>query len=164
MPRRPGDRCRDRGSARSLRSVGLVDEDEGRALHDGSARTDEGHPDVFHLTLPRPSGGLQRPLDDVPEPVNTPGAETPPEGVQRQLPVELDASVLDEVERLAFLAEPVGFEAVDNRGGEAIVDLRDIHVLGREARPLPGEPRRAPPAFHVAAQAADAPGHLDASR
>src|SRR6266403_2329413 len=140
------------------RSVGLLDEDERGPLHNGCAGPDERDVDVRDLAFAGPPRRLQRPLDDVPEPVDAPGAQAPAERVQRELTAQLDAPVLDEVERLAFLAEPVGLESVDHRGGEAVVDLRDVDVLRREARALPGEAGRAAAAFHVARQAADAPG------
>src|SRR2546422_145461 len=85
-------------------SVGFLDEDERRALHDGGARADERDVDVLDLTLPGASRRLQRALDDVPETVDASGAQAPAEGVQRQLTVQLDASALDEIERLARLA------------------------------------------------------------
>src|SRR5436309_7709862 len=120
-------------------SVVFLDEDERRSLHDGSARADERDVDVLDLALARTSRGLQRALDDVPETVDASRAQAATEGVQRQLAVQLDASVLDEIERLAFLAEPVGLEAVDHRGGKAVVDLRDVDVFRGEAGALPGE-------------------------
>src|SRR5205807_1889522 len=51
--------------------------------------------------------------------------------------------------------------AVDDRGREAVVDLRHVDVLGGEARSLPGESRRAATAVHVAAQASDASRDLE---
>ena len=69
--------------------------------------------DVLHLALARASRRLQHAFDDVPQAVDAPGAQAAAEGVERQLAVELDAAVLDEVERFAFLAEAVGLEAVD---------------------------------------------------
>src|SRR5262245_7086159 len=95
--------------------VGLADEDEGGALHDRRAGADERDVDVLHLTLAGAARGLKRTLDDVPEAVDAPGAQAPAEGVQRQFSVELHAAVLDEVERLALLAEAVGLEAVNDR-------------------------------------------------
>src|SRR5213593_4764530 len=151
--------CADRSTL--VRSVRLPDEDERCALHDGSARADERDVDVLDLAVAGPSRRLERALDDVPETVDAPRAQTSPERVQRELAVQLHSSVLDEVERLALLAEPVGLEAVDHRGGEAVVDLRDVDVSRREARALPGETRRAPAAVHVTRQAADASRHLE---
>src|SRR5712692_8344175 len=101
-----------------------------------------------------------RAFDDVPEAVDAAGAEAAAKGVERQFAVELDMPVLDEIERLAFLAEAVGFETVDHRGRETVVDLRHIDVLRTEAGPLPGQFRRAAAALHVAAEAADAARHL----
>src|SRR2546422_8103888 len=95
-------------------SVGFPDEDERRALHDGGAGADERDVDVLDLALARASRRLQRALDDVPETVDASGAQAPAERVQRKLAVQLDAPVLDEIERLALLAEPVGLEAVDH--------------------------------------------------
>src|SRR5712691_3982104 len=127
------------GFSQSWSSVRFPDEDESGALHDGRARADERDVDVLDLALAGPSRRLERAFDDVPETVDASRAEAPAEGVQRQLAVQLDASVLDEIERLAFLAEPVGLEAVDHRGGKAVVDLRDVDVFRREAGALPGE-------------------------
>src|SRR5882724_4201267 len=110
-------------------SVGLADEDERGALYDGRAGADERDVDVLHLALAGAARRLQRALDDMPEAVDAPGAQAPAEGVQRQLAVQLHAAVLDEVQRLALLAEAVGLEAVDDRRGEAVVDLRDVDVL-----------------------------------
>src|SRR5262249_14551780 len=131
------------------------------SLHDRRAGAHERDVDVLHLTLSGASRRLQRPLDDVPEAVDAPGAQAPAERVQRQLAVELDPSVLDEIERLAFLAEAIRLEAVDDRRGEAVVDLRDVDVFRRETRPLPRQTGRAAAALHVARQATDAPGDLE---
>src|SRR6266850_7323854 len=109
--------------------VGLADEDERGALDDGGAGADERDVDVLDLTRSRASRGLERSLDDVPETVDASRPEASAERVQWELAVELDASVLDEVECLAFLAEPVGLEAVDHRRGEAVVDLGHVDVL-----------------------------------
>src|SRR5499425_1511421 len=143
------------------RSIRLVDEDERRSLHDRCARAHERDVDVLHLTLSGAPRGLQRSLDDVPETVDAPGAQTAAERVQWQLAVELDPPVLDEIERLALLAEAVRLEAIDDRRREAVVDLRDVDVLRREARPLPRQARRAAAALHVARQAADAARDLE---
>src|SRR5712692_3155264 len=94
--------------------VRLPHEDEGRPLHDGSARANERDVDVLHLPHARASRRLQRALDDVPEAVDASRSEAPAEGVERQIAVQLDAPVLDEIERLAFLAEPIGLQAVDH--------------------------------------------------
>ena len=59
------------------------------------------------------------------------------------------------------LAEPVGFQTVDHRGREAVVDLRHVDILRAEAGPLPGQLRRAAAALHVARKAADAARHLE---
>jgi hypothetical protein len=45
-------------------------------------------------------------------------AEIAANGVERQFAVEFDKPVLDEIECLAFLAETLGFETVDRRGGK----------------------------------------------
>src|SRR5262249_32912177 len=139
----------------------LPHEDEGGALHHGCTRAHEGDVDVLDLALPGASGGLQRPLDDVPQTVKAPGAEAPAEGVERQLAVELHAPALDEIERFALLAEPVRLQAVDHRRGEAVVNLGHVDVARAETRALPGQARRAAATFHVVAQAPDAPGHLE---
>src|SRR5207249_2638863 len=97
----------------------------------------------------------------VPEAVDAAGAEAAAKGVERQFAIELDAAVLDEIERLAFLAEAVGFEAVDHRSGEAVVDLRDVDILRGEAGTLPGQFRGAAAARHVAAETANAARHLE---
>jgi hypothetical protein len=76
-------------------------------------------------------------FDDVPEAVDASRAETAANGVERQLAVELDMPVLDEIEGLAFLAETVGFETVDHGGREAVVDLGHVDVLQSEAGALP---------------------------
>src|SRR2546422_10655969 len=93
--------------------------------------------------------------------MDAPRAQAATEGVQWELTVQLHASILDEIESLSLLAEPVGLEAVDDRGGEAVVDLRHVDVFRGEARSLPGEARRAAAALHVAAQAPDASRHLE---
>src|SRR5689334_19876284 len=93
-------------------SVGFFDENKGGPLHDRRAGTDERHIDVLHLAFARTSRRLQRAFDDVPQSVYATGAEAAAEGIERQLAVELDAPVLYEIERLALLAKPVGFEAI----------------------------------------------------
>src|SRR5262252_11117433 len=89
------------------------------------------------------------------------GAEAAAKGVERQFAVELDAPVLDEIERLALLAEAVGFEPVDHRGREAVVDLSDIDILRAKTGALPSQFRRAAAALHVIAKTADAARHLE---
>ena len=69
--------------------------------------------------------------------VDPAGAEAAAEGVERQVAVELDAPVLDEIERLTLLAKPIGFKPVDHRSGEAVVDLRDIHIARLQVRARP---------------------------
>src|SRR6185312_5033579 len=100
---------------------------------------DERYVGVLDLARPGTARGLQGALDDVPKTVDAPGAEAAAERVERQLAVQLDPPVLDEIERLALLAESVGFEAVDHRGREAIIDLRHVHILRAESGPLPGQ-------------------------
>src|SRR5215831_5460022 len=97
----------------------------------------------------------------MPEAMDASGAEAAAKGVKRQVAIQLDASVLDEIERLAFLAEAVGFEAINHRGGEAVVDLRHVDILWTEARPLPGQFRGAATPLHVIGEAADAACHLE---
>jgi hypothetical protein len=50
------------------------------------------------------AGGLQRAFDDVPEAMDASSAEAAAKGVERQLAVELDMPVRDEIECFAFLA------------------------------------------------------------
>src|SRR4029077_18885987 len=117
----------------------LPHENKGRAGDDWGAGADEGDVGVLDLARAGAAGGLQRPFDDVPEAVDAPRSEAAAEGVEREFAVEFDAAVLDEIEGLALLAEPVGFQAVDHRGGEAVVDLGDVDVLRGEAGALPGQ-------------------------
>src|SRR5712691_10717029 len=123
----------------SRASVRLADEDKGCAGDDRGAGADERHVGVLDLARSGAAGGLERALDDVPEAVDASGAEAAAKGVERQFAVKLDAAVLDEVERLALLAETVGFQAVDHRGGETVVDLGDVDVPRAEAGALPGQ-------------------------
>ncbi len=97
----------------------------------------------------------------MPEAVDAAGAEAAAKGVERQFAVQFDAAVLDEIEGLALLAEAVGFETVDHRGREAVIDLGHIDVIRTEAGALPGQFRRAAAALHIAAEAADAARHLE---
>jgi hypothetical protein len=55
---------------------------------------------------------LQRAFDDVPEAVDASRAQAAAKGVERQLAVELDMPIPDEVERLSFLAETAGFGTI----------------------------------------------------
>src|SRR5690349_11091132 len=103
------------GKAPPPASVGLADEQERRAGHDRGAGADERDVGVLDLARTGAARGLQRALDDVPQPVDAPGAETAAERVERQVAIELDAPILDEVERLALVAEPVRFQPVDHR-------------------------------------------------
>src|SRR5258708_24721312 len=132
-------------------SISFADEDEGGAGDDRGAGADEGHVGVLDLARAGAAGGLQGAFDDVPEAVDAAGAEAAAKGVERQVAVQFDAPVLGEIERLALLAETVGFEAVDHRGREAVVDLGDVDILRGEAGALPGQLRRAAAARHVAA-------------
>src|SRR5205823_5931980 len=139
----------------------LAHKNKRRPRHDWGAGADEGDVGVLDLAGAGAAGGLEGAFDDVPEAVDAPGSEAAAEGVEREFAVEFDAAVLDEVEGFAFLAETVAFEAVDHRGGEAVIDLCDIDVLRAEAGALPGQFRRAAAARHVARQAADAAGDLE---
>src|SRR5207237_9875614 len=105
--------------------------------------------------------GLQGALDDVPEAVNPPGAETAAKGVERQFAVEFDTAVLDKIECFALGAEAIGFKPVDQRGREPVIDLRDIDMLEIEPRTFPGQFRRAAAALHVVGEAADAARDLE---
>src|SRR6516225_10082001 len=118
-------------------SIWLADEDERRPGHDRGAGTDERHVGALDLARAGPPGCLQRAFDDVPKAVDAAGAEAAAEGVERESAVELDAPVLDEIERLAFAAEAVGLQAIDHRGREPVVDLRDVDVLRRESGAFP---------------------------
>src|SRR6476619_1897956 len=93
-------------------SVLLAREDECRAGHDRRAGHNERHADILDLTRAGATGGLESALDDVPQTVNAARAQAATKRVQRQLAVEPDPTALDEVERLALLAEAVGLEAV----------------------------------------------------
>src|SRR5437879_2060415 len=124
-------------------SIRLADEDEGGAGDDRGAGADKGDVGVLDLARAGAAGGLQGALDDVPEAVDAAGAEAAAKGVERQFAVEFDAAVLDEIERLALLAETVAFETVDHRGREAVIDLRDVDIPRGEAGALPGQFRRA---------------------
>src|SRR5438477_9117193 len=97
-------------------SIRLADEDEGRAGDDRGAGADEGDVGVLDLARSGAAGGLEGAFDDVPEAVDAPRAEAAAKGVEGEIAVEFDATVLDEVERLAFLAEAVAFQAVNHRG------------------------------------------------
>src|SRR5262245_50149514 len=142
--------------------VGFLDEDKGRTRYDGRARADERDVRILDLAFPGASRRLQGALDDMPQAVDAPRGKAPTEGIERQLAAELDAAVLNEVEGLAFLAEPVGLETVEDGGGEAVIDLRDVDIFRTETRARPREFRRAAAAFHVIREAADAAGHLEA--
>src|SRR3984893_8903548 len=120
-------------SGRSRASIRLAHKNEGGAGDDRGAGADEGHVGVLDLARAGAAGGLQRAFDDVPEAVDAAGAEAAAEGVERQVAVQFDAAVLDEIERLAFLAEAVAFEAVNHRGREAVVDLGDVDIFRGEA-------------------------------
>src|SRR6266436_6446795 len=121
------------------RLIGLFDEDEGGPLHNRSAGANEGDLDIFHLAFPRTFRRLQGPLNNMPQPMDAPGAQAPPEGVQGQRTLQLDASVLHEIQRFALLTEPVGLQAVDDRGGKAVIDLGHIDLFEGETGALPGE-------------------------
>ena len=88
-------------------SIRLPHENKRRPRHDRRARPHEANIRVLHLAGAGASGCLQRALDDVPQAVDPPGAEAAAEGVERQFAIEFDAAVLDEIQRLAFLAEAV---------------------------------------------------------
>src|SRR5439155_19488571 len=84
-------------------SVRLAHENEGRAGDDRGAGADEGHAGILDLARSGAARCLQGTLDDVPEAVDASRAEAAAKGVERQLAVELDAAVLDEIECGAFL-------------------------------------------------------------
>src|SRR6476659_3463789 len=114
-------------------SVRFLDEDERRSFDDRCARTHERHVHILDLALACAFRCLQRAFDDVPETVNAARAQAAAERIERQLAVELDAPVLNEVERLALLAEAIRLEPIDHRRREAVVDLRHVDVLRAEA-------------------------------
>src|SRR5262249_270200 len=128
---------------------------------DRRAGPDERHLDIFNLTRAGATGGLKGALDDVPQAVNAARAQAAAKGVQRQLAVELDPTALYEVERLALLAEAVGFEAVNHGRREAVIDLGDIDILRRKAGALPRKLGGACATLHVVGKAADAARHLE---
>src|SRR5512139_2339516 len=99
--------------------VRLLDEDEGRSGHNRRARTDKRDVDVRHLPLSRAPRRLQGALYDMPQSMDASGAETAAERVERQFPIELDPPVLDEIERLALLAETVRLQSVEDGSREA---------------------------------------------
>src|SRR3546814_2195299 len=59
--------------------------------------------------------------------------QQPARGVDRQRARALDRAGGDERPALAFLAEAEALQRHDHAVGEAVVDLRDVHVLGPEA-------------------------------
>src|SRR5262249_9479871 len=142
-------------------SIGLARENECRAGDDRRAGADERHIDILDLTRAGATGGLEGALDDVPQAVNAARAQAATKRVQRQLAAEADPTVLDEVERLALLAEAVGLEAVDHRRREAVVNLGDIDILRRKAGAFPRELGGARAALHIVGKAADAARHLE---
>src|SRR5262249_56886032 len=97
----------------------------------------------------------------MPQTMDAPGAQAATEGVQGQLAIQLNTTVLNEIQGLSLLTETVGLQAVDDRGGEAVVDLGHVNILGGETGALPGEAGGAAAALHIATQAADAPSHLE---
>src|ERR1700727_3509773 len=86
-------------------SIWFADKNKCRPGHDRRARANEPHVDVLHLSRPGPSRRLQRALDDMPKPVDPACAQTAAERVERQFAVQFDPAVLNEIQRLAFLAE-----------------------------------------------------------
>src|SRR5207237_8891055 len=102
------------GAGGSPASIRFADEDKRGAGDDRGAGADEGDVGVLDLARAGAAGGLQGAFDDVPEAVDAPGAEAAAKGVERQFALQFDAAVLDEVERLAFLAEAVGFQTIDH--------------------------------------------------
>ena len=62
--------------------------------------------------------------------------------VDRQLAADFDAAVLDEILAFALLTKAVIFERDHRRDRETVVDLGEVHVLRREARPLVRQLRR----------------------
>src|SRR5262245_16124224 len=103
-------------------SIWFARENERRAGHDRRAGADKRHLDILDLSRAGATGGLKGTLDDVPQAMNAARAQAATKGVQRQRAVELDATVLDEVERLALLAEAIGLEAVKDGRRKSVVD------------------------------------------
>ena len=66
----------------------------------------------------------------------------PSVGVHRQLPVGADASSLDKGATLSLLAKAQRLQLNQDRAGEAVVNLRYVHILGGDARHLEGPGRR----------------------
>jgi hypothetical protein len=91
-------------------SVRIAEEDERRAGHDRGA--DERQVGVLDLARADTARCLQSALDDVPEAMDASRAQAAAKGVERQLAVELDMPIPDEVERLGFLAETAGLGTV----------------------------------------------------
>src|SRR5579871_6193759 len=154
-PGKKGHRCLSPASPRTRGGLKAVFGDRG----DGrGAGADKRYVDILDLARAGAVGGLQRALDNVPQPVDAAGAKAAAKGIERQFAVEFDAPVLDKVEGRTFRTKAVGFEPIKHRGGKAVIDLRDIDVLWPKSRALPGQFRRAAPALHIIGEAADPAG------
>ena len=90
-----------------VRLIRLVDEDKCRPLHNGRAGANKGYLGIFDLTFAGASRNLHRPFNDLPQAMNAAGTQAAAKRIERQLAIEFDAPVLDEIEGFPFLAESV---------------------------------------------------------
>src|SRR5580700_2208167 len=82
-------------------------------------------------------------------PVHSALAQAAAEGIDRQLALERDTTVLHELTTLATRAESRGFEPVERRGIETIVELGRVHIARSGVRRRPEFARQRAAAFHV---------------
>ena len=87
-----------------------------------------------NLPAGRPTLDLQRPLDPMPDPVQPTLAQVAPKRVYRQLPVYLDAPVLDPFEGVAPLAEAHALQPEVDVRGEPVVEHGRVDVPGGQPR------------------------------
>src|SRR5262245_2638638 len=71
------------------------------------------------------------------------------EGIDREIAFQRDASVLNERATFTFFAEAGGFEPVERRWVESVVQLRRIHVIRSQPGRAPQLSRQRATAFHV---------------
>ena len=77
-------------------------------MYDGRAGTNKGYIGIFDLPFTGTASDLHRPFNDLPEAMDTAGAQTTAKRVEGQLAIQLDASVLNEIQRFALLGSARG--------------------------------------------------------
>src|SRR6266536_3246319 len=100
-----------------------------RATSSRLARGHEAMPRAWNLTLAAAAHDLHCALAQVAEALKMSLTQIPAGRVHRQLPSKLNAAALCPTMGVSHVAEAQLFQPVPHKRREAVVDLRDVHLL-----------------------------------